>query len=107
MSELMHVTDANFEQEVLKAYVPVVVDFWAPWCGPCRALGPTLEQVAEEHASEFAVYKCNVDEEGDLAARFSIVSIPTLILFKGGKPVHAITGNRPKADLENEIISHL
>ena len=101
------ITAQSFDEVIATSELPVLVDFWAPWCGPCRALGPTLEQVAEEHASEFAVYKCNVDEEGDLAARFSIVSIPTLILFKGGKPVHAITGNRPKADLENEIISHL
>ena len=101
------ITAQSFDEVIATSELPVLVDFWAPWCGPCRALGPTLEQVAEEHASEFAVYKCNVDEEGDLAARFSIVSIPTLILFKGGKPVHTITGNRPKADLENEIISHL
>ncbi|RVU96680.1 thioredoxin [Coriobacteriales bacterium OH1046] len=101
------ITAQSFDEVIASSTLPVLVDFWAPWCGPCRALGPTLEQVAEEHASEVAVYKCNVDEESDLAARFNIVSIPTLILFKDGKPAHTIMGNRPKADLEKEILTHL
>lgn len=101
------ITAATFDSTLAASELPVLVDFWAPWCGPCRALGPTLEQIADENTDKFAFYKCNVDDEGDLAARFNIVSIPTIILFKGGQPVHSITGNRPKAALAEEIISHL
>lgn len=101
------ITAATFDSTLAASELPVLVDFWAPWCGPCRALGPTLEQVASENAGKFAFYTCNVNDESDIAARFNIVSIPTLILFKDGKPAHTIMGNRPKDDLEHEILSHL
>ena len=101
------ITTQTFDDIIANSTLPVLVDFWAPWCGPCRALGPTLEQIAEENVGKFDFYKCNVDDEGDLAMRFNIVSIPTVILFKGCQPALALTGNRAKADLEAEINANL
>lgn len=101
------ITSADFDSVLSSSDKPVLVDFWASWCGPCRALGPVVEQVGEEMADRLTVYKCNVDEEGDLAQRFQIVSIPTLILFKDGKPVHTLIGNMPKADLVKELEANL
>ena len=101
------ITSADFDSVHASSGKPVLVDFWASWCGPCRALGPVVEQVGDEMADRLTVYKCNVDEEGDLAQRFQIVSIPTLILFKDGKPVHTMVGNMPKADLVKELEANL
>ena len=101
------ITTADFDAIITGSAKPVLVDFWASWCGPCRALGPIVEQVGEEMADRLAVYKCDVDAEGDLAQRFRILSIPTLILFKGGEPVHTMVGSMPKADLVAEIEAHL
>ncbi len=101
------ITTATFDSIVAESEKPVLVDFWATWCGPCRALGPIVEQVGEEMADRLAVYKCDVDAEGDLAQRFRIMSIPTLILFKGGEPVHTMVGSMPKADLVAELEAHL
>jgi len=101
------ITSADFDSVLASSVEPVLVDFWASWCGPCRALGPVVEQVGDEMADRLTVYKCNVDEEGDLAQRFQIVSIPTLILFKDGKPVHTMVGNMPKADLVKELEANL
>ena len=101
------ITSADFDSVLAGSEKPVLVDFWASWCGPCRALGPVVEQVGDEMADRLTVYKCNVDEEGDLAQRFQIVSIPTLILFKDGKPVHTMVGNMPKADLVKELEANL
>lgn len=100
-------TVATFEADVLQATKPVLVDFWASWCGPCRALGPVVEQIGEEMADRLTVLKCNVDEEGALAQQFGIMSIPTLILFKDGEAVHTIIGNKPKAALVAEIEANL
>lgn len=100
-------TASDFDQLVAGADKPVLVDFWAAWCGPCRALGPVVEEVAEEMSGRLDVYKCNVDEESELAQQFQIVSIPTLILFKGGKAVHTMVGSMPKADLIKEIEANL
>ena len=100
-------TASDFDQLVAGADKPVLVDFWAAWCGPCRALGPVVEEVAEEMSERLDVYKCNVDEESKLAQQFQIVSIPTLILFKGGKAVHTMVGSMPKADLIKEIEANL
>ena len=101
------ITNAEFDAVLGSSDKPVLVDFWAPWCGPCRALGPVVEEIASEMSDRLAVYKCNVDEEADLATRFRIVSIPTLILFKGGQPVHTIIGNVPKATLVSELEANL
>ena len=101
------ITSADFDSVLASSGKPVLVDFWASWCGPCRALGPVVEQVGDEMADRLTVYKCNVDEEGDLAQRFQIVSLPTLILFKDGKPVHTMVGNMPKADLVKELEANL
>lgn len=100
-------TTAEFDSVLASADKPVLVDFWASWCGPCRALGPVVEQVGEEMSDKLSVYKVNVDDEPDLATRFRIVSIPTLILFKGGEPVHTMVGNLPKSDFVSELTANL
>ena len=95
----INVNKNNFVQEVLQSSKPVLVDFWASWCGPCRMLAPTLDEIAAEHP-EITLAKVNVDEEQELAVQFQVMSIPTLILFKGGKPVDTSIGFRPKETLE-------
>ena len=100
------ITHDTFETTVTDNDI-VLFDFWASWCGPCRALGPVVEQISDEMAERLVVRKCNVDEEPDLATKFRIVSIPTLILFKGGQPVHTMVGNMPKADLVAELEAQL
>ena len=101
------VTDANFEDEVIRSAVPVLLDFWAPWCGPCKMIGPIVEQLAEEYSGRLKVGKVNVDEESDLAGRHGIVSIPTLVVYKGGKIVNQAVGGLPKKNIEalfNDLI---
>jgi len=97
------VTESTFEQEVLKSDKPVIVDFWAEWCGPCHAVSPVLEKIAEERSGELKVVKVNIDEEQSLAQRFGIASIPTIILFKGGEPAAAAVGAQPKSALERSL----
>ena len=101
------ITTAAFDAIVAGSDKPVLVDFWASWCGPCRALGPVVDQISEEMADRLTVYKCNVDEEGELAQRFGIMSIPTLILFKGGEAAHTMVGSMPKADLVAELEANI
>ena len=101
------ITAADFSSVISGSDKPVLVDFWAPWCGPCRALAPVIDQISQEMADRLAVYKCNVDEEPELATQFKIVSIPTLILFKDGKPVHTVVGNMPKPALVSELEANL
>ena len=100
MSEHIVVTGANFETEVLQSPVPVLLDFWAPWCGPCKMIGPFIEQLAEEYSGRLKVGKANVDEEADLAGRHGIVSIPTLVIYKDGKIVNQAAGALPKQGIE-------
>jgi thioredoxin 1 len=100
-------TTANFQSAVIEASKPVLVDFWASWCGPCRALGPVVEQIGDEMADKLDVYKCDVDEQRELAQQFGIMSIPTLILFKQGEIAHRIVGNLPKATLVGELEANL
>jgi thioredoxin len=97
------VTEATFERDVLESEEPVIVDFWAEWCGPCHLVSPILDQIAEERAGELRLAKVNVDEEEGLARRYGIVSIPTIVLFKGGQPVAATIGARPKAAIEDQL----
>ena len=98
MSEIT-LTGENFEQEVLQSDIPVLVDFWATWCGPCRMLAPVVAQIAEEKAGELKVGKVNVDEEPLLAAEFQVSGIPTVLLFKDGKVASKAVGARPKSQL--------
>ena len=93
------ITNENFEQEVLKSDIPVLVDFWAVWCGPCQMVGPILSEIAEENEGKIKVGKVNVDEQPELARQFGIMSIPTMIVFKGGEPAAKTVGVQPKEDI--------
>jgi thioredoxin 1 len=97
------VTTSDFDTEVLGSEQPVIVDFWAEWCGPCHMVSPILDQIAEERAGELRLVKVNVDEEEGLARRYGIVSIPTIILFRGGEPAAATIGARPKRAIEEQL----
>jgi thioredoxin 1 len=97
------VTEATFQREVLESDKPVLVDFWAEWCGPCHFVSPILDQIADDRADELRLVKVNVDEEEGLARRYGIVSIPTMILFRDGQPAAAAIGARPKQALEQAL----
>ena len=99
---LQHVSDANFQAEVIESETPVLVDFWAPWCGPCRVVAPVLEEIAGERP-DLRIVKLNVDDNQQTAAAFDVLSIPTMILFKNGQVAKKIVGAYPKRKLEAEI----
>lgn len=102
MAEVI-LTEQNFEAEVINSDMPVLVDFWASWCGPCRMLAPEIEQIAKEYDGKVKVGKVNVDEEPSLAGRYNVASIPSVMLFKGGKLVKSSVGYRPKEQLEEML----
>jgi thioredoxin 1 len=103
VADVKTLTDATFDSELAGATLPMIVDFWAPWCGPCRMVGPVVEEIAGDHADKVTVGKVNVDENPATASKFGIMSIPTIILFKDGQPAKKVIGARPKADLEREF----
>ena len=103
MSEPIVVDDSNFEQVVLKAKTPVLVDFWAPWCGPCKMTAPVLEELAEEYAGRITIAKLDVDQNSKTATGYSIMAIPTILIFKEGKPISTIVGFKPKAELKQYL----
>lgn len=103
MSAATPVTIANFEEVVLKSSTPVLVDFWAEWCGPCRAVGPILDQIADEHGDKIKIVKLNTDEESAIAIKYGITSIPTLNVFVNGEVVKTIIGAKPKPALLKEL----
>ena len=100
---ILHITQENFDELVLKAPGKVLLDFWATWCGPCRMIAPIVEEIAAQYADKVIVAKVDVDEQGELAQRYRIMNIPTLLLFKGGEIVDKAIGARPKAALEQML----
>jgi len=107
MSREITLTDANFDQTIASSTLPILVDFWAPWCGPCRFIAPVLAEIAEEKAETVKIGKMNVDDNPSVPSRFGITGIPTMILFKDGKAVEKIVGALPKAMIEKALEPHL
>ena len=103
MGDILQVTDENFEQEILKSNIPAMVDFWAEWCGPCKMVGPVVEELAKEYEGKVKIGKMNVDENRQTPAKFGIRAIPTLILFKDGQVAQTIVGAQPKSAIEEEL----
>ena len=103
MADIMQVTDNDFEQEILKADTPALVDFWAAWCGPCRAIAPVVEELARDYQGKVKVAKMNVDENAKTPAKYGIRAIPTLIIFKGGQVMEQITGAVSRSIIENAL----
>ena len=107
MSTAEQVTDSTFTQEVLDSEVPVLVDFWAPWCGPCRMVAPVVDEIAAQYEEKIKVVKVNTDENPNVASKYGIRSIPTLMIFKGGQKVDMVVGAVPKTTLANTIEKYL
>jgi thioredoxin 1 len=107
MSAARSVTDATFEQDVLNSEKTILVDFWAEWCGPCRAVGPILDQIAAEHSDKIEIVKLNVDENPQTAAKYQITSIPAMKVYKGGEVVKTVIGAKPKPALEADLAAYL
>ncbi len=107
MSAAVQVTDASFKQDVLDSEVPVLVDFWAPWCGPCRMVAPVVDEIAQQYDGKVKVVKLNTDENPNVASQYGIRSIPTLMIFKGGQRVDMVVGAVPKTTLANTLEKYL
>jgi thioredoxin 1 len=107
MSHITEATDTNFQEEVLNSELPVLVDFWAPWCGPCRMVAPVIESMAEKMNSSVKFVKLNTDENMKIAQDYGIRGIPTLLIFKGGKEADRIVGFRSREELENQLNKHI
>lgn len=107
MSTAVQVTDASFKQDVLESEVPVLVDFWAPWCGPCRMVAPVVDEIATQYEGQVKVVKLNTDENPNVASQYGIRSIPTLMIFKGGQRVDMVVGAVPKTTLANTLEKYL
>lgn len=107
MSSSSPVTDASFKDDVLESDVPVLVDFWAPWCGPCRMVAPVVDEIAEQYDGQIKVVKLNTDENPQVASKYGIRSIPTLMIFKGGQRVDMVVGAVPKTTLANTLEKYL
>lgn len=107
MSATAPVTDASFKEDVLDSEVPVLVDFWAPWCGPCRMVAPVVDEIAEQYEGKVKVVKLNTDENPNVASQYGIRSIPTLMIFKGGQRVDMVVGAVPKTTLANTLEKYL
>jgi thioredoxin 1 len=103
MSKPVEIEEAKFDEAVLKSKTPVLVDFWAPWCGPCRMVAPIVEELAGEYDGKVSFYKVNVDNNHNVAGKYGVMSIPTLILFKDGKPVTNMVGYKPKDELKKSL----
>jgi thioredoxin 1 len=103
VGQLLDVTDSTFETEVVNSTTPVLVDFWAPWCGPCKAIGPVLGEIAEARGDSLKIVKVNIDENQQMAQKLGVMSIPTMVFFKDGQPVDKIVGAHPKGNIEARI----
>lgn len=106
-NKAIEVNGGNFNQEVLESEIPVLVDFWAAWCGPCRMVSPVIDEIANEYSHKIKVAKVNVDENSDIAGKYGIMSIPSIFLFKNGKKVESIVGVRPKQTFEEMLKKHI
>ena len=107
MTKPVEITDSTYSEEVIQAEKPVLVDFWAPWCGPCRTLGPVLAEIADEEGARLKVVKVNVDENQQYAGQLGVFNIPTMIVYKGGEPVDKIVGAMPKQQILARLEPHL
>ena len=107
MADVLNITDANFDQEVLQSTEPVLIDFWAVWCGPCRMIAPVVEELSREYAGKAKIAKLDVDSNPEVSAKYGIRSIPTLLIFKDGKVVEQIVGAVPKQKLVNALDTHI